>query len=373
MQYRGVARLDKRTKNLVKRLKPGDIAVIDHADLDRVTAESLLESKVPVVINASHFISGRYPNVGPQLLSTKGVCLIDNVGTTIFDEVKEGDNLIIREGRVFKQGRLIAEGQLLTRAKTFEKMEMAKKSLDAELEKFVANTLHYINKEKNWLLEQIEIPEVSTDFKTRHVLVVVRGYDYKADLKALKSYIREVKPILVGVDGGADALLEVGFKPDVIVGDMDSVSNEALNAGKELIVHAYPDGKAPGLRRLEQLNLKAVLFKAPGTSEDIALLLAYEMGAELIVAVGTHAHLIEFLDKGRDGMASTFLVRLKVGGKLVDAKGVSKLYRSSVKLSHLLLLLAAALSTLTVIILVSPTIRHIFRLIILNVRSILGF
>ncbi len=373
MQYQGIARLDKRTKNLVKRLKPGEIAVIDHVDLDRVTAESLLESKVPVVINAGHFISGRYPNVGPHLLSTKGIHLIDNVGSRIFDKVKEGDSLIIRGGRIFKQGRLIAEGELLTTAATDLKMEMAKKSLNTELEKFVTNTLHYIKKEKNWLLEEVKIPEVSTDFNKKHALIVVRGYDYKADLKALRSYIREVKPILIGVDGGADALLEVGLKPDVIVGDMDSVSNEALTWSKELIVHAYPDGKAPGLARLEKLGLASVSFKAPGTSEDIALLLAYERGAELIVAVGTHAHLIEFLDKGRDGMASTFLVRLKVGSKLVDAKGVSKLYRSSVKLSHLLLLLAAALTTLIVIIFVSPTIRYIFRLIVLNIRSMLGF
>ena len=373
MQYRGVARLDKRTKNLVKRIKPGEIAVIDHIDLDKVTAESLLESKVPIVINASHFISGRYPNIGPQLLSTNGICLIDNVGGTIFQQIQEGDNLIVRGGRVFRKGELIAEGQVLTAQKTHEKLEDAKKSLSGELEKFVTNTLQYVRKEKDWLLEGIRIPTVSTNFDKRHVLVVVRGYDYKADLKALKSYIREVKPILIGVDGGADALLENGLKPDMIIGDMDSVSNEALLSGTELVVHAYSNGAAPGLARLERLGLSPVIFEAPGTSEDIALLIAYEKGGELIVAVGTHAHLIEFLDKGRDGMASTFLVRLKVGSKLVDAKGVSKLYRSSVKVSHLLILLLAALTTFTVIVLTSTTIRHIFRLVILNIRSILGF
>lgn len=373
MQYRGVARLDKRTKDLVKRLKPGEIAIIDHIDLDRITAESLLESKVPVVINASPFISGRYPNVGPQLLASKGVRLIDDVGPEVFTCVKEGDKVIVRGDRLFKNGRLVVEGTLLTPAKTREKLERAKKSLNAELEKFVTNTLQYVQKEKDWLFEGIDIPETTTNLEDRQVLIVVRGYDYKEDLRTLRSYIRDVKPILVGVDGGADALLAVGLKPDMIIGDMDSVSNEALMCGAELVVHAYSNGKAPGLKRLKNLKLSSVVFKAPGTSEDIALLMAYEKGAELIVAVGTHIHLIEFLDKGRKGMASTFLVRLKVGSKLVDAKGVSKLYRSSVKLSHLLLLLLAALTTLSVIILTSPTIRHIFRLIVLNIRSILGF
>jgi uncharacterized membrane-anchored protein len=373
MQYRGVAKLDKRTKNLVKRLKPGEIAIVDHIDLDRVTAESLLETKVQVVINASLFTSGRYPNVGPHLLSSNGVYLIDNVGTEIFSKVKEGDKVIVRGGRVFDDGKLVAEGEVLTAARTEEKIEKAKESLNIELEKFVTNTLQYVQKEKDWLLEGIHIPQILTDFTNRQALVVVRGYDYKADLKTLRSYIREVKPILIGVDGGADALLEEGLTPNLIIGDMDSVSNEALLSGAELVVHAYPNGKAPGLKRLESLRLSPVVFKAPGTSEDIALLLAYEKGAELVVAVGTHIHLIEFLDKGREGMASTFLVRLKVGSKLVDAKGVSKLYRSTVKISHLLVLLLAALTTFIVIVLASPSIRQLFRLVILNVRSILGF
>jgi len=373
MQYRGIAKLDKRTKNLVKRLKPGEIAIIDHNDLDRITAESLIETKVPVVINASPFISGRYPNIGPEMLVSKGVRLVDNVGPEIFDQVKEGDNVIVRGGRIFKNGKLVAEGQVLTKAKTKSKIEGAKKSLNLELEKFVNNTLQYVQREKDILLEGIEIPDTSTDFSDRQAMVVVRGYDYKADLKILKSYVREFKPVLIGVDGGADALLQEGLKPDVIIGDMDSVSNEALLSGAELVVHAYPNGKAPGLKRLEELSLSPVIFKAPGTSEDIALLLAYEKGSELIVAVGTHIHLIEFLDKGRNGMASTFLVRLKVGSKLVDAKGVSKLYRSTVKLSHLLLLLLAAMTTFSVIVLTSPTIRYLFRLLVLNIRSIFRF
>ena len=184
--------------------------------------------------------------------------------------------------------------------------------------------------------------------------MVVRGYHYREDLAALRPYIREYRPVMVGVDGGADALIESGYTPHVIVGDMDSVSDGALRCGAELVVHAYRDGRAPGLDRLHRLGLEGIVFPAAGTSEDIAMLLADEGGASLIVAVGTHATLMEFLDKGRSGMASTFLTRLRVGSKLVDAKGVSRLYRSRISLSSLLWLVLATLVTLAVAIVLAP-------------------
>jgi uncharacterized membrane-anchored protein len=187
------------------------------------------------------------------------------------------------------------------------------------------------------------------------VLIVVRGYHYKEDLVALRPYIREYRPILVGVDGGADALLEMRLKPDMIVGDMDSVSDAALQSGAELVVHAYRDGRAPGLERLERMGLHAIAFPATGTSEDVAMLLADDKGAELIVAVGTHATLVEFLDKGRAGMASTFLTRLRVGGKLIDAKGVSRLYRSRIPIWMLGLLLLAGITAVLMTVLTTPT------------------
>jgi uncharacterized membrane-anchored protein len=187
---------------------------------------------------------------------------------------------------------------------------------------------------------------VETKIAGRHCLIVVRGYDYKADLDVLRPYIREFKPVLIGVDGGADALVEAGYTPDMIVGDMDSVSDDVLRCGAEIVVHAYPDGRAPGMARVHQLGLPATPFPAAATSEDIAMLLADEKGASLIVAVGTHATLVEFLDKGRGGMASTFLTRLKVGGKLVDAKGVSRLYRQSMSGSSLLLLVLSAIAAM---------------------------
>mgnify|MGYP005842975687 CR=1 FL=1 len=369
----GTAKLDKRTKNLVKRLTRGDIAIIDHRDLDRVTAESLVETGVKVVVNASNFISGSYPNIGPLVLADAGVMLVDGVGADVFGMVAEGDRLTVRGGSLYKGDELVAHGRALTTEDLERLLESASANLGEALERFAINTLDYLKKEKALIIDGIKIPPTKANFAGRHALVVVRGYGYKSDLQALRPYIREMKPVLVAVDGGADALIAEGYKPDVIIGDMDSVSDKALGCGAELIVHAYPGGRAPGLKRVESLGLKASLFEAAGTSEDIALLLAYEKGAELIVAVGTHANLIEFLDKGRGGMASTFLVRLKVGGRLVDAKGVNKLYRSSVKFSHLLLLTGAALAAMVSIFLSSPVIRQMIRLLILRLRLAIGF
>lgn len=338
----GVVRLDRRTKRLTGRLNAGDIAVIDHADLDRVSADSLAAAKVAAVINAQPSISGRYPNLGPDVLIAAGIPLIDNVGSGIFGVLKEGTRIRVEGDTVFVLDEPVAKGMLQTAELIADQMAEAKTGLSAQLEAFAANTMEYMRRERGLLLDGVGVPEVRTSFEGRHALIVVRGYDYKADLRALRAYIREFRPVLVGVDGGADALREVGLTPHVIIGDMDSISDATLRCGAEVIVHAYPDGRAPGLPRVQDLGITPVLFPAAGTSEDIAMLLADEKGASLIVAVGTHATLIEFLDKGRAGMASTFLTRLRLGGKLVDAKGVSRLYRSRISAGSLLLLVFAA-------------------------------
>ena len=349
----GTARVDRRTKNLMGRIMPGEIAVIDHSDIDRVSAEGLVQRRIAAVVNAARSSTGRYPNLGPLLLCSAGIVLVDEIGPAVMD-VPDGARLTIRGGRVFREspgGRTeVGTGRVVTLEAAERSLDSAKQSIAGEIERFAENTISYIKDERDVLLEASRLPEVTTDFHGRHVLVVVRGYDYKEDLMALRSYIREVKPLFVGVDGGADALLDNGFKPDMIIGDMDSVTTGALLSGAELVVHAYAGGVAPGLERLEALGLRSVVFEATGTSEDIAMLLAFEQGAELIVAVGTHANLIEFLDKGRKGMASTFLVRLRVGPILIDAKGVSRLYRGRVRRRDLLLLVGAALVTMAIIV-----------------------
>jgi uncharacterized membrane-anchored protein len=350
----GVARVDKRTKNLTKRLRAGEIAVIDHQDIDRVAAEALVACRPAAVVNAAASISGRYPNLGPQIILAAGIPLIDEVGPQVMMLAKEGERLRVEGNVLFRRDTPLAAGRLLDAETVLTAMEEARAGLSEQLESFVENTLGYLRKERDLLLDGVGVPELRTDLDDRHVLIVVRGYHFVEDLKTLRPYIREYRPVMIGVDGGADAIIEAGYKPQLIVGDMDSVSDEALASGAELVVHAYPDGRAPGLARVRALDRQCVVFPSAGTSEDAAMLLADDRGAKLIVAVGTHANLVEFLDKGRGGMASTFLTRLRVGGKLVDAKGVSRLYRSQISASSLLLLICAALITIAVTVSVSP-------------------
>jgi len=339
----GTARLDRRTKNLTKRLRPGDIAVIDHVDIDRVSADSLVGCRVAAVVNAAPSISGRYPNLGPEILLAAGIPLLDDVGREVFTRLKEGTPVRLDGTQLLdEEGTVLAEGIAQDDASVAAAMAEAKAGLSVQLEAFAANTMEYMKRERALLLDGVGVPDVITAIDGRHVLVVVRGYDYKEDLAALRPYIRDYRPVLVGVDGGADALVEAGYSPDMIIGDMDSVSDDVLRSGAEVVVHAYADGRAPGLARVQDLGVEAITFPASATSEDIAMLLADEKGARLIVAVGTHATLVEFLDKGRGGMASTFLTRLRLGGKLVDAKGVSRLYRSRISTTALVVLVLAA-------------------------------
>lgn len=343
----GVARVDARTKNLTKRLRTGEIAVIDHADIDRVSAEALVACAPTAVLNAAKSTTGRYPNLGPQILLDAGIPLIDDLGPDVMN-IREGHRLRVVGGEVWDGERLVAEGSVQDPETIAQSLAVAQEGLSLQFEAFAANTAAYILKERDLLFDGTGVPEVRTDFLGRQVLVVVRGYHYKEDLAMLRSYVREYRPILIGVDGGADAILEAGLKLDMIVGDMDSVSDAALTSGAEIVVHAYRDGRAPGLKRVEALGVDHVVFPATGTSEDVAMLLADDKGAELIVAVGSHTTLIEFLDKGRAGMASTFLTRLRVGTKLVDAKGVSQLSRPRITNLQLVLLAFAGLLALVV-------------------------
>lgn len=360
----GRIRVDPRTKDLTKRLRPGDIAVINHVDLDRVSAEALVACQPSAVINAATSSSGRYPNVGPGILVDAGIPLLDAVGEDVMSRAQEGQTGRLEGVDLVIDGDVVATGTLMDAETVETAMDAAREGLAEQIVAFAANTMEYLEKERDLLLNGIGLPSIRTDLDGKPVLIVVRGYHYKEDLAILKSFIRDFKPVLIGVDGGADALVEAGHRPDLIVGDMDSVSDATLRGGAEIVVHAYRDGRAPGLSRVEELGITdAVVFPATGTSEDIAMLIADDSGAELIVAVGTHATLVEFLDKGRAGMASTFLTRLRVGSKLVDAKGVSQLYRSSIGWPALMLLAVAGLVALLVALLSTPAGQAFFEVV----------
>lgn len=353
----GVARVDSRTKRLIKRVESGDIAVIDHRDIDRIAAEGLIRSGVRAVVNASASISGRYPNSGPLLLLEAGVVLIDSVGPAVLDAVSEGQRINIEGDEIFRDGVLVAEGTRLTLQAVQDAMAAATESIGEEIERFASNTLEYVRKEARLMFAKLTLPPLRTTFRGRHALVVVRGYDYQRDLAALRPYIREFRPALIGVDGGADALREVGLRPDVIIGDFDSVSREALEGGADLVHHVHPGGHAPGRDQLLEWGVPYEEFVAEGTSEDVAMLLAYEAGAELIVAVGTHGTMVEFLDKGRAGMASTFLTQLRLGPVVVDAKGVSKLYQGRIRRRDMALLVGSALLAVAAMVAVSEPLQ----------------
>lgn len=370
---RGPVIKNRKTKKLVQNLKPGVIALIDHEDLDEIAANSLIAAKVKAVINVKRFSTGKYPNPGPLNLLENKVALIECNKDEIWDVVKNGDEIYIIGGTIYNSsGVYIAQGKMLSLQDVKAAFIKAKENFNPQFENFIINTIEYAKKELEVISREIDLSHIKTIFKGRHCLIVVRGQKYKEDLHALRSYIREMKPILIGVDGGADALIENGFKPNLIIGDMDSVSDKALMSGAEIVVHAYSNGKAPGIARIKKLGVSNYkILPVFGTSEDVAMLVAYEKGAELIVAVGTHSNVIDFLEKGRQGMSSTFLVRLKIGPILMDAKGVNQLYKQKFKLKYLMAIVAAALIPLMVVLIISPPAFQFARLLYLKLRLIL--
>ena len=372
VELTGPAKLDRRTKHLVQRLEPDDIAVIDHSDIDRVSAEELLESGVRVVVNVSSSQTGRFPNPGPLLLVRGGVRLIDMPGAPLFEEVSEGELLTVRGGSVFRNGTRVASGKVLDVDELAAALLEQRGRVTEALEAFAENTMRYLREEGRLLAEGIDFPPLRTSFRERHALVVVRGPGHKRDLRIVRPYVRDFKPVVIAVDGGADAVIEAGYEPDVIVGDMDSISEGALRCGAELLVHAYPDGRAPGAERLERLGLEYQVVRATGVSEDVALLLAFEKGAELIVAVGTNFNVIEFLERDRAGMSSTFVTRLKVGEILVDAKGVSRLVTPGVGIWPLVAFIVAGFGAVVAAVAADPGVRRLIVLLARRIWDLLG-
>jgi len=350
----GVARVDRRTGDLLRRVSQGDIVVLDQLDLDRSTADALVRAAVGGVVNASPSISGRFPNLGPEVLVGAGIPLIDGVGQDALREIKEGSKLRLHDGTVFVGEREVAQGTRQTKESVADQMVEAKAGMSAQLEAFSANTMEFLRRERTMILEGIGVPQLTTIMKDRQVLVVAPGHEHVADLKLLKRYLGEHRPILIGVESGADSLREAGYKPDIIVGDPNGITTETLRSGAEVVVPAHPDGHAPGLGRIQDLGIGAVTFPASGNAEDLALIIADTHDATLVVTVGFQATLREFLDRGRSGSnPSTFLTRLKLGSKLVDGKAVAALHRSRVSVAAIVLLVMAAMVAIAAAVAVS--------------------
>ncbi|MFI4985319.1 MAG: putative cytokinetic ring protein SteA [Solirubrobacterales bacterium] len=382
---RGPVRTGRRTKLLVKHLARGDVALVDHLDIDRVSAEELIAAGAVAVLNCSPSSSGSYPNLGPQLLVEAGILLIDLADDSLFDALSDGEELVVLAegaidspargpliGEVSRKGVVLARGEVLNLARVCAETEARRREIGEALERFARNTIEHMREERELLAGRIELPRFATDFRDRSTLVVVRGVGHQRDLHALRAFIRDMRPVIVAVDGGAEALLEQGLTPNMIVGDMDSAGEAALRCGAELVVHSYPNGDAPGRRRVEELGLNFKLVPAPGTSQDVAMLIAAEKGARLIVSVGSQFNLVEFLDRNRKGMSSTFLTRLRIGEILVDAKGVSRLYHPRPGLTPLLVVIAAGLIAMIAIVWTTPALRDVVDLLWLKLQLLLG-
>lgn len=340
----GIARVDRRTGDLLRRIGPGDIVVLDQVDLDRSTADALVEADVTGVVNASPSISGRFPNLGPEIVVGAGITLVDGVGPEVLRAVREGSRIRLHEGVAFVGDKEVGRGAHQTVETIADLMIEAKAGMSAQLEAFSANTIEFLRRERTLILDGVGVPELQANILHSQVLIVASGQDHVEDLRRLKRYIAEHRPILIGVDGGADTLHDQGYRPNVIVGDPDGLSTDTLRSGAEVVVPAHFDGHAPGLERVQDLGIGAVTFPASGNAEDLALLLADTHGADLVVTVGFQATLHEFLDRGRSGSnPSTFLTRLKLGSKVVDGKAVATLHRSRVSVGAVIVLVLAAL------------------------------
>ncbi|OXM88154.1 putative cytokinetic ring protein SteA [Paenibacillus rigui] len=314
--------IHESTKQLLRQMPSGSIAIIWHDDLDELAAEGLLQANVRAVINAGQTMTGKVPATGCLLLLEAGVPVLE-IEAVWFAVLKRQTELgITPNGLMVRDLEQMIPVTWITRQHWLQRYQEAHLNFPKQLHAFIDNTLAYAHKEKEWILQPLLCTHLKTQLKHKQVLIVVRGAEYKQELTALRDFIAKHDPVLIGVDGGADALLEFGYKPELIVGDMDSVSDNALQCGAELVVHAYLDGQAPGMSRVRQLDLPAWILPACGTSEDVAMLLAYDHGCERIVIVGAHSHMVDFLQKGRQGMGSTLLVRMKLGSKLIDAKGI---------------------------------------------------
>jgi uncharacterized membrane-anchored protein len=348
------ARVDRRTDALLRRLKPGEIAVLDQIDLDRATADALVAARVAAVVNASPSISGRFPTLGPEVLLAAGVPLVDSAGPDLLHAVPDGARVRLHEGVLHLGEKDVARGVEQTADTVADALADAKSGLSHQLEAFAANTIEFMQRERAMLLDGVGVPDVEVELSGRQVLVVAAGYDHAADLARLKAFITEYRPVLVGVGAGADALLAAGHTPQLIVGDPAEVSAEALGCGADVVVPAFADGHAPGLHRVQDLGAGAVTFPSSANPEDLALLVAAHHGASLIVTVGLSATMAEFLDRGRSGSnASTFLTRLQVGGRLVDGRVIAALYRSRISTGAILLMIAAAVVAAAAALLVS--------------------
>ena len=355
----GTARVDRRTKGLLPRLRPGDVAVLEHVDMDRATAQALVDAEVAAVVNAAPMISGRYPNLGPQVLVDAGVPVVDGIGGAGLAAVGDGRVVRLIDGSLYADGELLATGRVVDAETVATELDAARSGLATQLETLTHNSTEFLRREQDLLLHGLGVPRLGTRIARRPVVVVVRGHDHERELARIRPFLREQHPVLVGVGGGAEVLRAAGFKPDVVVidanaDDVELPGAKTLRAARDVVVRTDRGAGRAHVDSLERLGVRPLRFESAATPEDAALILADAGAAAVIVGVGMHATLDELLDRQRPGVASTYLTRLKVGPRLVDADAVPYLYSGRVRPWHLLLVMLAGLVALAAAISVTP-------------------
>ncbi len=352
--FTGVARLARRGDAAAGSLRAGDIAVVDLVDLDRQQAEALVDRKVRAVINAAESSTGRYPNLGPQILADAGITLIDQVGQGVWSRLKSGDTVRVDGNRVFKGETLIAQGVTLDAAAVTASLGEADKSLSTRLESLMANATDHLHRESAMLLEGARVPRLGKRLRKRPVVVVSKTFNWQSDLRRLKRWIREHDAVLIGVADGADALLEAGYKPHVVLGTLDELSAKAFHSGAEVVVTATSTHGKGGAERFEKAKVDPVWFIATGSAADLAVVLADSNDAPVIVEVGAPPGLMEFLERGPADVASSFVTRLRAGPRLVDAKAAGHFAAQPMSLWPVLLILLAGVLAVAAAVAITP-------------------
>ncbi len=351
----GTARVDRHTRQLLARLRPGDVAIVDHLDLDRATAQALVDSGVVAVVNAGAMISGRHANLGPELLVAAGVLVLDGAGQAAL-QIREGTLVRLHEGELFSGDTVLASGEPLDAAAVTTQMQAARRGMVAQLATFTHNSTEFLQREESLLLHGEGLPGLPSKLSGRPVVVVAPGADSASELKGLRSFVREQRPVLIGVAEGVQLILDAGWTPDVLVldGHAQTPSATWLSAAGQVVIRVEPGAPRSATEHVERMGVRPSRIETSATAEDVALLLTRSCDAPLVVAAGLDASLEEFLDSRRHGLAGAFLTRLSLGPRLVDASTVPALYSGRVRPRHLLLLLLVGLVVLAAALSVTP-------------------
>jgi uncharacterized membrane-anchored protein len=356
----GTARVG-RTGAVVRRLRRGDVAVLDHVDMDRDTATALVDAGVTAVVNASPMISGRYAHLGPEVLAEAGVLLVDQIGAEGRDRIRDEAPVRVHAGQVYAaaadgSGELLASGRQVDSDMVHIEMAAARSGLLVQLDDLTHSTSDFLRREQQLLVDGRGLPEVGTDLSGRPVVVVAEAKH--ADLQALRRFVREQAPALIAVGAVADDLIGVSWAPDVVVvtaGDPSSLpSVDALRIARDVVVLAPGGSSRSELAAIETAGVTPYLVDSTASAEDVALLLADRADARLMVGVGLSSRLEDILDPERSVHASTFATRLKVGSRLVDASAVQALYGSRRSPLQLALVLLTGTTALLAAIAVTP-------------------